>query len=67
MNRDVILMANQNTRACNQKETGISHPFEVIADFVAFMEANGQALEFPVTISQLAKTAQTTMYTVRLV
>jgi MerR family mercuric resistance operon transcriptional regulator len=31
----------------------VSRYFEVIPDFAAFMDADGQALEFPLTISQL--------------
>jgi MerR family transcriptional regulator, mercuric resistance operon regulatory protein len=43
----------------------VSQCFEVIPDFAAFMDAEGQSLEFPLTISQLAKAAQTTVHTAR--
>lgn len=43
----------------------VSRYFEVIPDFAAFMDVEGQTLEFPLTISQLAKAAQTTVHTVR--
>lgn len=43
----------------------VSRYFEVIPDFAAFMDADGLALEFPLTISQLAKAAQTTVHTVK--
>lgn len=43
----------------------VSRYFEVIPDVAAFMDADQQSLEFPLTISQLAKAAQTTVHTVR--
>ena len=39
--------------------------FEVIPDFATFMKNEGQTMEFPLSISQLAKAAQTTVHTVR--
>jgi MerR family mercuric resistance operon transcriptional regulator len=39
--------------------------FDVIPDFYKFIETDDQLLTFPLSISQLAKTAQTTVHTVR--
>ncbi len=48
-----------------KSQKDVSQYFQVIPDFAAFMDTAGQSLEFPLTISQMAKAAQTTVHTVR--
>jgi len=55
--------ANRQERTKTAKD--MSPYFEVIPDFAAFMDTEGQSIEFPLTISQLAKAGQTTVHTVR--
>ena len=48
-------MSKANAQVAKQKD--VSRYFEVIPDFAASMDAEGQSLEFPLTISQLERHA----------
>jgi MerR family mercuric resistance operon transcriptional regulator len=58
-------MPKAKAQAPAKLQKDVSPYFEVPPDFATFMDAEGQPLEFPLTISQLAKAARTTVHTVR--
>ena len=58
-------MSKPHVKKPNKKPNDVSRYFEVIPDFSEFMNAEWLSLEFPLTISQLANAAQTTVHTVR--
>lgn len=55
-------IANQKTENI---AININSHFEVIPDFISFVNADDDLLSFPLSISQLANAAQTTVHTAR--
>ena len=57
-------MSKNSTQSSTDGIYEISKYFDAIPDFHSFINTDDQALEFPVSISQLASAAQTSVHTV---